>query len=73
MKKERQSTPRPSLSPNRRRQVAVEADVHPVTVARVLAGLPTRESPRERVLGALVRLGLAEYVPASAPAGKVAR
>jgi DNA-binding LacI/PurR family transcriptional regulator len=54
----------PTLSPARLMEVALAANVAPVTVKRVIAGLPTRPSPRERVIGALRKVGLGQYVPA---------
>ena len=55
--------PLPALTPARLRQIAVAADVVPPTVARVIAGQPTKASLRERVVKALRQLGLDAYVP----------
>jgi DNA-binding LacI/PurR family transcriptional regulator len=50
---------RQSLPPHTIREIAAAAQVHPVTVARVLAGKPTRALNRERVEKALAAAGLA--------------
>jgi hypothetical protein len=48
------------------RRIAVAADVHPRTVSRVLAGLPTRGAPRERIERALAEAGLSRLIPQAA-------
>jgi len=46
------------ISPQRIRQVAAAAEVDAGTVRRYFNGLPTRQTPRERVERALRTLGL---------------
>jgi DNA-binding LacI/PurR family transcriptional regulator len=64
MNEDGRSPPLPALSPARIREVSVAANVAPGTVKRVIDGLPTKPSPRERVIAALRKVGLGHYVPA---------
>lgn len=49
------------------RQVAVKADVHPVTLKRYLDGLPVQSTSMQRILRALSTLG---YSDAPRPPGE---
>lgn len=65
MKEDRQ---RPS--PHTVRTIAAKAEVAEETVRRVLSALPTRQSPRERVVRAVHELGLASLLPAGIGGGR---
>jgi hypothetical protein len=54
-------------APHEIRAIAVEAEVHPVTAAKVLAGRPTRALQRERVLRVLRAKGLEHLASATPP------
>jgi hypothetical protein len=57
-------------SPHLLRQIAAKAEVAPQTVQRVIDGLPTRQSPRERVERAMHDLGLESLLPAGNGGGQ---
>lgn len=47
------------VSPQAVREIAAKAKADVKTVKRVLGGLPTKATPRERVLRAMTELGIA--------------
>jgi hypothetical protein len=60
----KEQDPAPALEPHLLRQIAVEAEVDPKTVARVLAGQPTRALQRRHIVEAVRKLGLERFLPA---------
>lgn len=59
-----------TLAPHELRALAVAAEVHPRTAAKVLAGRPTRAMQRDRVLRELRKQGREDLIPVPSKGGR---